>query len=163
MTAQMVADHKSARALFEREGFHVEALLRHDLRTKTLAEAARAPVRGDVHADLTDFVCPSERIYMKTCITCEKAVRLGQQSDRRAALNILDPVVDRCRIADVAAQEEQILLGQGIGEFEDFGLVSRSHQPYRNLPGLRHPKGARIAARSVPGSRQAQSVLDSVH
>jgi L-amino acid N-acyltransferase YncA len=27
MTAQMVADHKSARALFERQGFHVEALL----------------------------------------------------------------------------------------------------------------------------------------
>jgi L-amino acid N-acyltransferase YncA len=27
MTAQMVADHKSARALFERFGFHVEALL----------------------------------------------------------------------------------------------------------------------------------------
>jgi L-amino acid N-acyltransferase YncA len=27
LTAQMVADHKSARALFERQGFHVEALL----------------------------------------------------------------------------------------------------------------------------------------
>jgi len=27
ITAQMVADHKSARALFERQGFHVEALL----------------------------------------------------------------------------------------------------------------------------------------
>lgn len=27
ITAQMVADHKSARALFERLGFHVEALL----------------------------------------------------------------------------------------------------------------------------------------
>jgi len=27
ITAQMVADHKNARALFERLGFHVEALL----------------------------------------------------------------------------------------------------------------------------------------
>jgi hypothetical protein len=47
-----------------------------------------------VHADLADFVCPSERIHMKTRVTCQEAVRLGQQSDCRAALNILDPGVD---------------------------------------------------------------------
>src|ERR1700693_4523393 len=76
---------------------------RHDLRTKTLAEASRAPVRGDVQADLTDFVCPSERIYMKTRVTSQDGVRLGQQSDCRAALSILDPGVDGRRIADVAA------------------------------------------------------------
>src|SRR6266851_7138114 len=75
--------------------------------------------------------------WLKKLVTRQRAVRLGQKSDRGALLDTLYPLVHVRRVRDITAQKEQVFLGKAIRELEHCGLVCRTHQPQRNRPDLR--------------------------
>src|SRR6266851_8953391 len=85
----------------------------HNLRAEPLSEAPGLPLGCYVDLNLADLPRPSKRVHVEAGVTRQRAVRLGQKSDRGALLDTLYPLVRVRRVRDITAQKRAGLPGEG--------------------------------------------------
>ena len=105
-----------------------------DLTDEKVAEPAAATAVGEDHPDLADVTHPVGLETVEAGVADDLAVGLGEQGDAIVARLGGDQVVDDGGIGDVAAQEEQVFLGQRASEDEKVVSVGRLEAAQRDRP-----------------------------
>ncbi len=110
------------------------------------AAEALAPVVGrHQHPQLGDVRRPRQRVAVDGAVADDRAAALGEDGERVAGLDVAQPVLDHVELRDVAAQEEQVVLLEVLGEAQHRLGVERAHV------GQRHVDAADVTQRGVIG------------
>ena len=110
------------------------------------AQALAARSLGDDDADLGDVGGPLQLAAVDGRVADHLFVREGEQSRHLLRLDVADPLVDHLGVADVAAQKQEVVIRQAVGEREQGAAVARVHGAHRQVDDAqpaRHPADGR--------------------